>query len=72
MLQKLDVMNNDLHALPAAIGELRKLECIYAQHNDIQALPAFAGCEAIKEIHISNNFLKVNFISYVFSFQFSH
>lgn len=64
VLQKLDVMNNDLHELPAAIGELRKLECIYAQHNDIQALPTFAGCDTIKEIHISNNFIKVRFVCY--------
>lgn len=58
MLQKLEVTNNDLQCLPASIGELHKLECLYAQHNDIRELPSFAGCEvAIKEIHISNNFI---------------
>jgi len=41
------------------MGELRKLECLYAQHNNIKELPEFAGCETLKEIHISNNFIKV-------------
>lgn len=51
-------MNNDLQKLPANM-ELRKLEFIYAQHNDIAELPDFNGCESLKEIHISNNFIKV-------------
>lgn len=52
-------MNNDLTQLPPLMGDLRKLECLYAQHNDITELPNFAGCETLKEVHISNNFLKV-------------
>ncbi len=52
-------MNNDLEKLPAQMGELRKLEFIYAQHNDIVELPVCNGCESLKEIHISNNFIKV-------------
>lgn len=59
-LQKLDIMKNDLTHLPPEMGELRKLECIYVQHNDIQELPSFQGCDALKELHISNNFIKVN------------
>lgn len=52
-------MNNDLEKLPSRLGELRKLEFIYAQHNDIVELPDCNGCESLKEIHISNNFIKV-------------
>jgi len=52
-------MNNDLEKLPSNMGELRKLEFIYAQHNDIVELPSCDGCESLKEIHISNNFIKV-------------
>lgn len=40
------------------MGELRKLECLYVQHNDIEELPDFSGCDSLKEIHISNNFIK--------------
>lgn len=52
-------MNNSLQKLPSDMGDLRKLECLYVQHNDIEELPNFQGCEALKEIHISNNFIKV-------------
>lgn len=51
-------MNNDLEKLPSNM-EIRKLEFIYAQHNDIVELPVFNDCESLKEIHISNNFIKV-------------
>ncbi|KAG4068641.1 hypothetical protein HA402_002332 [Bradysia odoriphaga] len=57
-LNTLDVMNNDLEQLPSQMGELRKLEFLYAQHNDIVELPVCNGCESLKEIHISNNFIK--------------
>lgn len=53
-------MNNDLEKLPARMGELRKLEFIYAQHNDITELPDCNGSECLKEVHISNNFIKVS------------
>lgn len=56
-------MKNDLVDLPENMGQLRKMECLYAQHNDIVALPNFNGCEMLKEIHISNNFIKVTFSS---------
>uniref|UniRef100_A0A182Y318 Disease resistance R13L4/SHOC-2-like LRR domain-containing protein n=1 Tax=Anopheles stephensi TaxID=30069 RepID=A0A182Y318_ANOST len=57
-LQKLDLAKNDLKKLPPVMGELRRLECLYVQHNDIDELPDFTGCEALKELHISNNFIK--------------
>ncbi|KFB52891.1 AGAP006993-PA-like protein [Anopheles sinensis] len=57
-LHKLDLSKNDLKRLPPVMGELRKLECLYVQHNDIDELPDFTGCEALKELHISNNFIK--------------
>lgn len=56
-LKKLDLVHNELTALPKAMGEMRKLECLYVQHNNIGELPEFVGCESIKEIHISNNFI---------------
>lgn len=59
VLHKLDIMKNDLVDLPENMGQLRKMECLYAQHNDIVTLPNFNGCEMLKEIHISNNFIKV-------------
>uniref|UniRef100_T1GFI2 Leucine-rich repeat-containing protein 40 n=1 Tax=Megaselia scalaris TaxID=36166 RepID=T1GFI2_MEGSC len=57
-LQKWDMMHNNLKSLPEDIGQLRKLECLYVQHNDIEELPIFDGCEQLKELHISNNFIK--------------
>lgn len=42
------------------MSELRKLECLYAQHNDIKELPEFIGCDALREIHLSNNFITVS------------
>lgn len=43
------------------MSELRKLECLYAQHNDIKELPEFIGCDSLREIHLSNNFITVSF-----------
>ncbi|XP_065073259.1 leucine-rich repeat-containing protein 40 isoform X2 [Ochlerotatus camptorhynchus] len=57
-LHKMDLAKNDLKQLPPVMGELRKLECLYVQHNDVVELPDFTGCDALKEIHISNNFIK--------------
>ena len=39
------------------MGDLRKIEFIYAQHNDIDKLPDLEGCEHLQELHISNNFI---------------
>ncbi|XP_055385144.1 leucine-rich repeat-containing protein 40 [Condylostylus longicornis] len=57
-LYKLDFMNNNLEYLPEDIGLMRKLKFLYAQHNDIKELPNFQGCDALEELHISNNFIK--------------
>lgn len=51
------MMNNDIKFLPEFMGDLRKIEFIYAQHNDIDKLPDFEGCEHLQELHISNNFI---------------
>lgn len=51
-------MNNDLKLLPEYMGDLRKIEFIYAQHNDIDKMPDLDGCEHLQELHISNNFIK--------------
>lgn len=40
------------------MGDLRKIEFIYAQHNDIDKLPDLEGCEHLQELHISNNYIK--------------
>lgn len=59
-LQKLELTHNNLESLPKPMSELRKLECLYAQHNDIKELPEFIGCDALREIHLSNNFITVS------------
>lgn len=59
-LQKWEMLHNNLKELPEDIGQLRKLECLYVQHNDIEALPIFEGCDQLQELHISNNFIKVS------------
>lgn len=51
-------MNNELKSLPEYMGDLRKIEFIYAQHNDIDKMPDLEGCEHLQELHISNNFIK--------------
>lgn len=51
-------MHNDLIALPEDMGSLRKLQCLYVQHNDIKELPDFDGCD-LQELHVSNNFIEV-------------
>lgn len=57
-LVKLDMMHNELKLLPEYMGDLRKIEFIYAQHNDIDKLPLLEGCENLQELHISNNYIK--------------
>lgn len=56
-LKKLDLVHNELDALPKQMGELRKLDYLAVQHNNIRELPDFTGCAAMKEIHFSNNFV---------------
>lgn len=59
-LQKFDVTHNDLKKLPKKLGELRKLQFLYAQHNDIEELPDFDGCEHLEQLYLGNNFIKVS------------
>lgn len=54
-LQKLDLNKNDLQRLADNFGQLRKLECLYAQHNGIVEMPSFLGCANLKEILMANN-----------------
>ncbi|XP_063822501.1 leucine-rich repeat-containing protein 40-like isoform X2 [Ostrinia nubilalis] len=56
-LKKMNISNNNLKRLPA-LGELRKMEVLDANHNDIEALPDFYGCTALKELYLANNFIK--------------
>lgn len=51
-------MNNDLKFLPEHMGDLRRIEFIYAQHNDIDKMPDLDGCEHLQELYISNNYIK--------------
>lgn len=46
------------------MGELRKLQFLYAQHNDILELPDFDGCENLEELFFGNNFIKVLLASF--------
>ncbi|XP_059046588.1 leucine-rich repeat-containing protein 40-like isoform X1 [Achroia grisella] len=56
-LKKLNISNNNLRQLPP-MGELRKMEILDANHNDIEELPDFYGCTALKEIYLANNYIK--------------
>ncbi|KAG7306396.1 hypothetical protein JYU34_009026 [Plutella xylostella] len=56
-LKKLLLAENKLTFLPA-MGELRKMEYLDANHNNIAELPDFLGCTALKEIYIANNEIK--------------
>lgn len=58
-------MNNDLKVLPKYMGDLRKLEFLYLQHNDIKELPDIEGCKQLQELHISNNFIKVISVEWI-------
>lgn len=50
-------MHNQLKFLPECMGDLRKLEFFYAQHNDIDKIPNLGGCKHLQELYISNNFI---------------
>ncbi|KAL0880814.1 hypothetical protein ABMA27_001999 [Loxostege sticticalis] len=56
-LKKMNISNNNLKKLPP-LGELRKMEVLDANHNDIEVLPDFYGCTALKELYLANNFIK--------------
>lgn len=57
-LKKLDVTHNELKNLPK-LGEMRRLELLFAQHNNIEELPDIEGCEQIQEMYFGNNYIKV-------------
>ncbi|KAJ8730898.1 hypothetical protein PYW08_002311 [Mythimna loreyi] len=56
-LKKMNISNNCLKKLPP-LGELRRMEILDANHNDIEELPDFYGCSALKELYIANNYIK--------------
>ncbi|CAB3223780.1 unnamed protein product [Arctia plantaginis] len=56
-LKKMNISNNSLKKL-LPMGELRKMEVLEANHNDIEELPDFYGCTALKEIYLANNYIK--------------
>lgn len=58
-LLKLEIVHNNLKKLPK-LGELRKLQFLYATHNDIEELPDFEGCENVQQLYFGNNFIKVH------------
>lgn len=62
-LRKFNINNNNLKRLPP-LGELRKMEILDANHNNIEQLPDFYGCTALKEIYLANNYIKV--IKFIF------
>lgn len=69
VLRKLDITHNNLKGLPHIMGEMRKLQILHAQHNDIEDLPNFEGCEHIQELHFGNNYIKVYFIFISYSYK---
>jgi len=58
VLHKLDVSDNQISFLPP-LGDLRKLEMLFLQHNQLVALPDVKGCTALKELHLADNTVKV-------------
>ncbi|XP_044260698.1 leucine-rich repeat-containing protein 40-like isoform X2 [Tribolium madens] len=56
-LLKLDVTHNDLVYLPK-MGELAKLQFLYAQHNNIEEIPDFEGCTHLQQVYFGNNYIK--------------
>ncbi|CAH0554418.1 unnamed protein product [Brassicogethes aeneus] len=56
-LLKLDLRNNNIQYLPN-MGEMRKLQILYASHNDIEKIPDFQGCQQLQELYFGNNFIK--------------
>lgn len=57
-LIRLDLTHNDLVFLPK-MGELTKLQFLYAQHNNIEQLPDFEGCNHLQQLYFGNNYIKV-------------
>ncbi|KAJ9601653.1 hypothetical protein L9F63_000186 [Diploptera punctata] len=57
VLHKLDVSDNQISVLPP-LGDLRKLELLFLQHNQLVTLPNVTGCVALKEMHLAENCIK--------------
>lgn len=57
VLLELNLSYNQLTALPP-MGELRRMELLYIDHNLITSFPDFTGCVALKELHLSGNSVK--------------
>ncbi|XP_011689782.1 PREDICTED: leucine-rich repeat-containing protein 40-like [Wasmannia auropunctata] len=53
-LKTLDVSFNQLETLPP-LGELRKVERIMFQSNNLQEFPDISGCSALTVLHLDNN-----------------
>ncbi|XP_070511953.1 leucine-rich repeat-containing protein 40 isoform X2 [Cardiocondyla obscurior] len=53
-LKSLDVSFNQLETLPP-LGELRKVERIMFQSNNLQEFPDISGCSALTVLHLDNN-----------------
>lgn len=48
---------NELEELPNSFGSLRKLEQLYLRHNKLKTIPPLHSCQALKELHLGNNFI---------------
>jgi len=57
-LKTLDVSFNQLEMLPP-LGELRKVERIMFQSNNLQEFPDISGCSALTVLHLDNNNIPV-------------
>lgn len=51
--------HNDLVHLPK-MGELTRLQFLYAQHNNIEEIPDFEDCTHLEQVYFGNNYIKVN------------
>lgn len=54
----LDVSFNQLETLPP-LGELRKVEKIMFQSNNLQEFPDISGCSALTVLHLDDNNIPV-------------
>lgn len=57
-LKTLDVSFNQLDTLPP-LGELRKVEKIMLQSNNLQEFPDISDCSALTVLHLDNNKIPV-------------
>lgn len=57
-LKTLDASFNQLEVLPP-LGELRKVERIMFQSNNLKGFPDISGCSALTVLHLDNNNIPV-------------